>query len=121
MTNQKRVGAIRFALSVGLAAALSVYSPGAASSAMIPADLDAAASAGAGTPAAERSAQALEAAGLSAAEADVRARGLDATETAQLMRSDLTQQGGDGLIILLAVVGVIAIVLYLTGDLKSRR
>lgn len=119
MANQKGIGAVRFALSVGLAAALSVYSPGAVSSAMIPAELDSAA--GAVAPAAEWTADALEGAGLSAAEAQVRASGLDATETAQLQRTDLSQQGGDALIAVLAVVGIIAIVLYLTGDLRSRR
>lgn len=63
----------------------------------------------------QKSAQAeglLASAGLSAPEAGARARSLDAAESAQLEKTQLKQQGGDALVAVLAIIGLVALVLF---------
>jgi hypothetical protein len=124
-------GLTRRALAVVLAAALLPAAPRGGAASMIPADLDArtvAASGEAGRPLAAAApsdelgrplaaAAALEGAGLSATEARARALSLDAVETARLRETDLSQRGGDGLVLVLAVVGIVAIVLWLADEI----
>lgn len=117
MKTSRSMRMIAGALSLSIAAAAL---PGTARSAVIPHDLDPggrlSGAAPARPPAALAARQArlsLERAGLSPEESAGRVRSLDAVEMARLQRSDLRQRGGDVLIPILAIVGIVAIVLWL--------
>jgi hypothetical protein len=83
---------------------LNLGLPASGRGAVIPADVETAAASSLGAPSVSAAAPA-SAPSLSDA-------ALDRAEAAQRQRTDLTQQGGDALVGVLAVVGIVAIVIF---------
>jgi hypothetical protein len=91
--------------------------------ALIPQDIETGQRASVSSPSAApnvSSVRALRQAGLSAPEAAKRAQTMDRVELAQLQKSDLGQQGGDpSAITILAIVGAVALVIWLVRGMSA--
>jgi len=96
-------------MAATLAATLVLCLAPRAQAALIPHNLDAAAG-----PAELKAADAaLTQAGLTPSQARVRSATLDRVELARLEKTDLTQKGGDSLVLVLAIIGAAAVIVWI--------